>query len=226
MPYAKKPVGDSALKQVLKLDESDTFEGLDFDQLSPVSLQDAMMAKMASDPSRRTDSCFSTHLDLLGGNRYQMSRDCLTMDIYKPVTEKKNLPVFVWIHGGGFVSGSKQEYNGEILCALHEMIVIIPQYRLHFLGFFQDSLGFKDLKIALEFVNSEILSFNGDPGNVHIAGESAGACAASYIEFKIDKNSGGVRYFFCGFRDVTLFSSNFGRSIIFYFFLQINGFIT
>lgn len=114
VPYAKKPVGDSALKQVLKLDESDTFEGLDFDQLSPVSLQDAMMAQMASDPSRRTDSCFSTHLDLLGGNRYQMSRDCLTMDIYKPVTEKKDLPVFVWIHGGGFVSGSKQEYNGSV----------------------------------------------------------------------------------------------------------------
>ena len=136
VPYAKPPINELILKNP-EIKEGSLNE-IDCTKLSPVSLQDEMIAKMASDPSKRTDSCFSTHLDLLDQQRYQMSRNCLTMDIYKPVTKKHNLPVFFWIHGGGFVSGSKQEYNGEILAALHEIIVVIPQYRLHFLGFFQE----------------------------------------------------------------------------------------
>ena len=53
-------------------------------------------------------------------------------------------------------------------------------YRLNFFGFYHVSNGLRDIRMALEWVQEEIMNFGGDKGNVHIAGESAGGAAVSY----------------------------------------------
>jgi para-nitrobenzyl esterase len=97
-------------------------------------------------------------------------------------------PVMVWIHGGGFSSGSSQElpyYDGESL-AQQDVVLVSVNHRLNSLGFldvsqiggpaFRDSanVGMLDLVAALEWVRDNIANFGGDPENVMIFGQSGG----------------------------------------------------
>ncbi len=117
------------------------------------------------------------------------SEDCLTLNVWTPTPAPgTDLPVMVWIHGGGFVSGagSLPAYDGATL-AEQGAVVVTLNYRLGALGFFahpaldQDApdgpvnFGLLDQIAALQWVRDNIGSFGGDPGNVTILGESAGA---------------------------------------------------
>ena len=62
------------------------------------------------------------------------AEDCLYMNIYKP-QNAQNLPIFIWIHGGGFVDGAAGEYSGDDLIKSGEIIFIAIQYRLGVFGF-------------------------------------------------------------------------------------------
>jgi len=173
IPYAEPPVGENAFKKTKKF--SGQFEGgvKDCKNYGKVAIQDPMWAMMLS------VSQLAAHVDF--ESAYKASQDCLTLDVYKPQVEgDKKLPVFVWIHGGSFKDGSAIEYNGELIASLKKHIVVIPQYRLGLQGFFQSNNGLYDVRTALEWVNSEIAKFGGDPKNVHICGESAGAAISSF----------------------------------------------
>ncbi len=118
------------------------------------------------------------------------NEDCLAADIYAPANSKdKQLPVMVWIHGGGNVSGASQLYVGENLAVNEDVIVISVQYRLGPLGWFSHpalvesaetpedasaNFGTLDLIAALKWVKANAASFGGNPDNVTIFGESAG----------------------------------------------------
>jgi para-nitrobenzyl esterase len=88
----------------------------------------------------------------------------------------------VWIHGGGFVTGSGSEYDAHILAETQDVIVVTINYRLGALGFlshpaFGDesgNFGFLDQQTALRWVHRNIEAFRGDPERVTIFGESAG----------------------------------------------------
>ncbi|MCG3165218.1 MAG: Para-nitrobenzyl esterase [Bacteroidia bacterium] len=123
------------------------------------------------------------------GSSEKQSEDCLFLNIWssKKKTEKK--PVMFWIHGGGFSigSGSDEMYNGSRLSKNGDVVVVTFNYRLGPFGFlyldhlkndslpFENNLGLRDQVAALKWVNENIASFGGDPDNITIFGESAGA---------------------------------------------------
>lgn len=116
------------------------------------------------------------------------SEDCLYLNIWTP-EKAKNLPVIVWIHGGGFYGGTAAQpiYNGSNL-AKRGAIVVTLNYRLGIFGFFahpeltaespdraSGNQGILDQIAALRWVKSNIAAFGGDPDRVTLVGESAGS---------------------------------------------------
>ncbi|XP_033898016.1 fatty acyl-CoA hydrolase precursor, medium chain-like isoform X1 [Acipenser ruthenus] len=116
------------------------------------------------------------------------SEDCLYLNIYTPVkpAEQVQLPVMVWIHGGGFVLGGASLYDGSSLAAFGNVVVVLIQYRLGILGFLSTgdsyapgNVGLLDQVAALQWLQENIQSFGGDPKDVTLFGESAGSTCVS-----------------------------------------------
>ncbi|GLV39704.1 uncharacterized protein CBL_08230 [Carabus blaptoides fortunei] len=123
------------------------------------------------------------------------AEDCLYLNVFTPKlpteTDKALKPVMVWIHGGGFVTGSSKEevYNPEYLLS-QDIVLVTINYRLAILGFLSledtslgvpGNAGLKDMVLALKWVQQNIEQFGGDRSNVTIFGESAGAAAVHYL---------------------------------------------
>ncbi len=126
------------------------------------------------------------HKEFREGITFSYSEDCLNLNIYTP-KEGNNHPVLVFIHGGGFDSGANSEsaFDGEIYAKLGIVTVFI-QYRVGVFGYFchedifkeyhhDGNFGFDDQVVALNWVKHNIKDFSGDPNNVTIMGQSAGA---------------------------------------------------
>jgi para-nitrobenzyl esterase len=121
----------------------------------------------------------------------KMDEDCLYLNIWTPAgAQEDRLPVMVWIHGGGFLtgSGSLPTYEGQNLAKKGNVVVVTINYRLGKFGFLahpeltkespnkaSGNYGLMDQVFALKWVRENIARFGGDPGNVTIFGESAGA---------------------------------------------------
>lgn len=112
------------------------------------------------------------------------SEDCLYLNVTEP-NHAGGLPVMVWIPGGGFVQGSGDQYDPVRLATTGNVVVVTINYRMDALGFLDDpdvsndpdagNYGLADQQAALRWVRQNIASFGGDPGNVTIFGQSAGA---------------------------------------------------
>lgn len=111
------------------------------------------------------------------------SEDCLTLNIWTP-PGRRNLPVMVWVHGGGYTSGSSSAplYDGGAL-ARRGVVVVTFNYRLGRFGFFHhpglnqregSNFGLLDQQAVLRWVRRNIASFGGDPKRVTLFGNSAG----------------------------------------------------
>jgi para-nitrobenzyl esterase len=128
-----------------------------------------------------------------------VSEDCLFLNIWRPVVAKANkpLPVIVWIHGGGFSSGSGSVpiYNGRHL-AQKGVVVVTLNYRVGVFGFLAHpeltaearatgappaNFGIQDQIAALEWIKRNIANFGGDPTRVTIAGQSAGSMSVHIL---------------------------------------------
>ena len=119
----------------------------------------------------------------------QGSEDCLKLNIWTPnPLPPPGAPVIVWLHPGSFANASANfaPQNGEALAAATGAIVVEPNYRLGALGFLghpalstegkiAGNYGFLDQRAALVWVRDHIAPFGGDPANVTLAGQSAGA---------------------------------------------------
>lgn len=124
------------------------------------------------------------------------SEDCLYLNVWIPARHaSEQLPVLVWIHGGGFAAGATAEplYSGEQL-AKKGVVVVTIDYRLGVFGFLahpglsaessmhvSGNYGMLDMIAALQWVQRNISAFGGDPKRVTISGESAGAIAVSML---------------------------------------------
>jgi para-nitrobenzyl esterase len=110
------------------------------------------------------------------------SEDCLTLTITTPAPDGARRPVIVFLHGGAFWTGagSLPWYAGASLARHGDVVVVGVNYRLGALGFMHlpgvapANLGLHDQFAALEWISREIEAFGGDPGNVTVAGQSAG----------------------------------------------------
>jgi para-nitrobenzyl esterase len=133
---------------------------------------------------------------MLGVGKYQsMSEDCLTLNVVTPENSSSEpLPVMVFVHGGGYILGSSATplYDGAAL-ARRGCVYVSVNYRLGVLGCLDlsslstaditidSNLYLRDLVLALRWVRDNIAAFGGDPDNVTVFGESAGAHAVAAL---------------------------------------------
>ncbi|XP_051025304.1 carboxylesterase 1C-like, partial [Acomys russatus] len=178
VPFAKPPVGS------LRFAPPQPAEPWSFvknaTSYPPMCSQDAVLGKMLSD-------MFSTQKENIS---LKFSEDCLYMNIYTPadLPSSSRLPVMVWIHGGGMVTGGASTYDGLALSAHENVVVVVIQYRLGIWGLFSTgdehrpgNWGLLDQLAALRWVQENIANFGGDPGSVTIFGESSGGFSVSVL---------------------------------------------
>lgn len=131
------------------------------------------------------------------------SEDCLFLNLWVPegTAPDARLPVKVFIHGGAFIlgSGTSPLYDGTGLAGTDKVIVVDFNYRLGSLGFLaldgitnstNNNFGFRDQILALQWVQTNIASFGGDPGNVTLWGESAGAMSVGLHALSSTQSAG------------------------------------
>ncbi|WAQ93523.1 CEL-like protein [Mya arenaria] len=117
------------------------------------------------------------------------TEDCLILNVYVPHMFERNasLPVMVWIHGGAFVEGAAAIYPGEGIATLGNVILVTINYRLGMFGFIRSASGdlpgnqgLWDQHLAIKWVHNNIAAFTGNPDDVTIIGESAGAASVIF----------------------------------------------
>ena len=117
--------------------------------------------------------------------------DCLYLNVFTADTKAKR-PVLVWIHGGGYFDGASNDYDAAKLVTRGKLVVVTFNYRLNLFGFMAHpaldgeghafgNYGIMDMQAALQWVKRNAASFGGDPNNVTVGGQSAGAGASSAI---------------------------------------------
>nr|CAI5839956.1 unnamed protein product [Callosobruchus analis] len=170
IPYALPPIGDLRFKDPVP------FKGWE-------GVLDASKENLPS--------CIQILPTMFGGTRE--SEDCLFLSIFSPThslnsIDRPLMPVMVWIHGGGFLVGNPDvEYYGPDYFMEHKIVLVQISYRLSSLGFLSTedmespgNYGLKDQHIAFRWIKENIEYFGGDPNEVTIFGESAGAASVQY----------------------------------------------
>ncbi|KQN39318.1 carboxylesterase [Sphingomonas sp. Leaf407] len=175
IPFAKAPVGELRWRAPVPAAEwSDIRKATEF---ADACVQPApRMGSIYADPPRR------------------MSENCLALNVWRP-RRPGNHPVFVWVHGGSLIAGYGHEamFDGRKL-AEQGLVVVSINYRLGVLGYLahpalsaeneqrlSGNYGLMDQVAALRWVQRNIAGFGGDPANVTLAGESAGALSTLYL---------------------------------------------
>lgn len=132
-----------------------------------------------------------------------ISEDCLTVNVWRPtgLAEGDQRPVMLWIYGGSFTSGANQYpvYQGDYIAAKEDVVVVALNYRLGALGFLAgiDGLtgnyGLMDQQLAMRWVRDNVDRFGGDPDQITLFGESAGAMSVGLHELSIPSSAGLFR---------------------------------
>lgn len=161
IPYAAPPVGDLRFKAPLPVPAwKDTLTCTSFGAIAPQYAGDSKTVRG--------------------------DENCLTLNLYMPtVKPAKKLPVLVWVHGGGMTGGSGIGMNGHAFADKDSIITITINYRLGVFGFLYlgDVPGYGtagnnallDVLMSLRWIRENIKAFGGDPAQVTVVGESAGA---------------------------------------------------
>ncbi|KAG7295675.1 hypothetical protein JYU34_021959 [Plutella xylostella] len=160
IPYAKPPVGPLRFRD-------------------PQPVEPWTGIRDATKPGNRC-----AQINPLKPSKMEGSEDCLYLNIYTPNLpqhEINKLPVLFYVHGGRYVLGYADYYRPDYWLS-KDMVVVTTNYRLHIFGFLSlhtkevpGNAGLKDTVMALRWVKDNISRFNGDPGNITVFGESAGA---------------------------------------------------
>ena len=191
IPYAKPPVGELRWKEP---QDAEPWDGvLLADHFAPMGMQP------------RNLPIYYSLAQIIGYHDYKItlddnytepvSEDSLYLNIRKPAGKLSKAPVLVYVHGGSLQTGQPwyADYSGEGL-AKEGVITVNMGYRLGIFGYFADeelaaesangttgNYGMLDQIKALEWVRDNISAFGGDPDNVTLAGESAGAASVSAL---------------------------------------------
>ncbi|MEU8957897.1 carboxylesterase family protein [Streptomyces sp. NPDC048518] len=145
----------------------------------PVSERDTRPAtgEIPPQPPSRLDAVMGPPRDV-----HPQGEDCLNLTVTTPARDGGARPVLVWLHGGAFSSGAgcMDWYDGGVLAAEGDVVVVGVNYRLGALGYLcldgvsEGNLGLYDQVEALRWVQAHIADYGGDPADVTVAGQSAG----------------------------------------------------
>ena len=182
VPFAKPPVGE--LRWKAPVDPDEWKSPRETQQFGNACVQYGRIYGPGA--NNRYDATIGTTLNQAVG-----SEDCLYLNIWRPADRRGGLPVIVFVHGGSNVSGYTADpvYDGAALAKTANAVVVTVNYRLGIFGFLnlaqlktgadaqEDSGNFALLDIikALQFVRHDIANFGGNPTNVTLMGQSAGA---------------------------------------------------
>lgn len=186
IPYAAPPVGDLRWKDPQPVKA-----------WSGVKKATKFSANAMQIPADRTQPWMAVYTDeFLTDDSLGYSEDCLYLNVWTNASSTvKKRPVIVYLHGGGFGSGSGSisTYDGTSL-AKQDVVYVSINYRLGIFGFLGDSklaaeskdgltgnYGFLDQIAALKWVQKNIDKFGGDPSNVTIVGQSAGGVSVQLL---------------------------------------------
>ncbi|OPF71682.1 carboxylesterase [Streptomyces antioxidans] len=132
-------------------------------------------------PQPRRDAFGRLDMSPYFGQGWVPGEDYLAVNVWTPDTARDDLPVMVFVHGGGFVAGSTRSelYDGTAF-ARDGVVLVTLNYRLGIPGFLHlpdapDNRGLLDVIAALRWVGDNIAAFGGDPSRVTLFGQSAGA---------------------------------------------------
>jgi len=181
VPYAKPPVGDLRFASPHAIPEVDTIEDFDATKF-PASCYQTINAQL--------DRKFTLHI-ATARNISDLSEDCLYLNVWKSqeVMEGDSKAVMVFIHGGGFYSGtsSLDVLDGSVLAFTGGVVVVSLNYRVGPLGFLTvddpsapGNVGLLDQQLALRWVHDHIAAFGGDPTRVTLFGQSSGGASVGY----------------------------------------------
>jgi para-nitrobenzyl esterase len=182
IPFAVAPSGESRFLPPMTLDPWGGV--LDAVNFGPIAPQPAPIPAMS-----------------IAGDPVDWNEDCLFLNIWTPSLDGAKRPVMVWIHGGGFSTGSSGQvlYRGGRLAMRGDVVVVTINYRLGSFGFlahpelratwpaghagkyYCGNWGLMDQIAALHFVRDAVAGFGGDPSNVTIFGESAGGMSVAAL---------------------------------------------
>ncbi|MCC8013992.1 MAG: carboxylesterase family protein [Eubacterium sp.] len=124
-----------------------------------------------------------------GSGSHEMDENCQNLNVWTPgINDNEKRPVMVWLHGGGFSTGSSIDmpsYDGENLSKKGDVVVVSINHRLNVLGHldlsaygekykYSANAGLTDIAAALQWIQDNIEQFGGDPNNVTVFGESGG----------------------------------------------------
>ena len=191
IPYAAPPEGDLRWREPA---DPEPWEGvLEADSFAPMSMQPVNLP--IHDSLVQIIGYHDYKISLRDNFRAPVSEDALYVNVWKPKGDAVGLPVLVYVHGGSLQTGQPWygDYSGEGL-ARKGVIVVNMGYRLGVFGYLAleelaaesehgttGNYGLLDQIKALEWVRDNIAAFGGDPGNVTLAGESAGAASVSAL---------------------------------------------
>ena len=176
IPYAAPPLGDLRFRPPVP---SEAWDGVrNAAEFGPIALQAP-----------------SEVMNFLGSELEKSDEDCLYLNVWSPGADGKRRPVMVWIHGGAFAagSGSGAMYDGASFAAEGDVVVVTINYRLGVFGFLHlgetggeefagsGNCGILDQVAALQWVQDNIEKFGGDPSQVTVFGESAGAMSIGVL---------------------------------------------
>ncbi len=165
VPYAQ------ATERFVPAEEVEPWEGIRMaDTYGPMSPQGSILGMSGNGDETGTDN------------------NCQNLNIWTPgMNDGEKRPVMVWLHGGGFSTGSANEatYDGENLSRSGDVVVVSVNHRLNIFGFldlsaygekyrYSGNAGLTDIVAALEWIQDNIEAFGGDPENVTVFGQSGG----------------------------------------------------
>lgn len=164
VPYAQ------AEERFVPAEETDSWEGvLDATETGPISPQSGMLGMSA-------------------GSQAGTDQNCQNLNIWTPgINDGEKRAVMVWLHGGGFSTGSanEEQYNGMNLSEYGDVVVVSVNHRLGVSGFldlsaygdkyqYSANVGLTDIVSALTWIQENIEAFGGDPDNITLFGQSGG----------------------------------------------------
>jgi len=182
IPFAKPPVG--SLRWMAPVEPDPWSGALQTQTFGKACIQYGRIYGPGA--NNKYDATIGTTLNTAVG-----SEDCLTLNIWRPASEDSNLPVIYFIYGGSDVSGYSADpvYDGATLAKTANAVVVTANYRVGLFGWLNlpqlktgtnanddsGNFGTLDTIKTLQFINKNIATFGGNPGNVTVMGQSAGA---------------------------------------------------